>query len=84
VRNQTPKEAQYTIEVNEPAGAEVKIVGVSPITIPPKEMNRTEAWIVVPPSALQAGSVSSTIRVQFADGTEYTKVFPLLGPNSKP
>jgi cytochrome c oxidase accessory protein FixG len=84
VRNQTPKEAQYTIEVNEPAGAEVKIVGVSPITIPPQEMTRTEAWIVVPPSALQAGSVSSTIRVQFADGTEYTKVFPLLGPNSKP
>jgi len=84
VRNQTPKEAQYTIEVNEPAGAEVKIVGVSPITIPPQEMTRTEAWIVVPPSALQAGSVSSTIRVQFADGTEYTKVFPLLGPNSEP
>jgi len=84
VRNQTPKEASYTIEVSEPARAEVKVVGVSPVAVPSQEMIRTEAWIVVPPRTFAAGRQTATIRIVFADGTEHVREFPLLGPNDEP
>jgi cytochrome c oxidase accessory protein FixG len=91
VRNQTPTEAQFTIAVTEPSGAEVKVVGVSPVVVPPEEMIRTEAWIVVPPgvfdgdaqTATQTDTPTATIRIEFADGTEYVKQFPLLGPSDE-
>jgi cytochrome c oxidase accessory protein FixG len=83
VRNQTPKEASYDIQVNQPEGATVKMVGASPVTVAPEEMTRTEAWIVVPPETVEGGTRSAVIRVVFSDGTEYTEEFPLLGPSSE-
>ena len=82
VRNQTPKAASYEIKVDQPATASVRVVGVSPITVQPEEMTRTEAWVVVPPETIQNGTQQATIRIVFSDGTEHTAQFPLLGPSS--
>lgn len=82
VRNQTPKEASFEIKVDEPANASVRVVGVSPITVPPEQMARTEAWVVVPPGTIEEGTQQATVRVVFSDGTEHTAAFPLLGPSS--
>ena len=81
VRNQTPKQASYEIRVDEPAGASVRVVGVSPIEVAPEEMTRTEAWVVVPPGTIQGGTQEAVVRVVFSDGTEHTATFPLLGPS---
>jgi len=82
VRNQTPRAAQFTIRVDEPAAAEVKVVGVSPVSVAAEEMTRTEAWIVIPPETVRGGTAAATIRIVFDDGTEHTVDFPLLGPGT--
>ena len=80
VRNQTPKDATFTIEATEPAGAEVRLVGRPPVRVMAGEMTRVEAWVVVPPEDFSAGTAATTLRLTFADGTVETVPFTLLGP----
>jgi cytochrome c oxidase accessory protein FixG len=80
VRNQTPKDATFTIGVVEPAGAEVKVAGVSPVEVDAESMARIEAWVVVPPETVAEGRHDAVVRLTFDDGTETTHAFPLLGP----
>lgn len=81
VRNQTPKDASFSIEVLQPAGAEVNVVGVQPVTLAPQEMKRVEAWVVVPPGAFSGDTVDGLFRIRFDDGTTRDVRFPLLGPS---
>jgi len=81
VRNQTPVDATYTIHVTEPSTADVKVAGVSPIEVDAKTMNRTEAWIVLPPGSFTSQTKDATIEIRFDDGTTHTYSFPLLGPS---
>ena len=81
VRNQQQQAVTFTIETAEPAGAETRIVGVSPIPLEPGEMTRVEAWIVVPPDVVAGGSREAVFHLTFDDGTVETVPFTLLGPS---
>lgn len=81
VRNQQAEATSFTISTAQPAEAETRIVGISPIMLEPQEMKRVEAWIVVPPDAFTDGSTEGTFRLTFADGTVETRTFTLLGPS---
>lgn len=82
VRNQTSAEVSYTIDVAQPAGATLRVVGVSPITLAPEEMKRTEVWIVTPAEGFAASSQQEGVfTLQFSDGSAQRLSFPLLGPS---
>lgn len=81
VRNQTPNETSFTVEAVQPAGVDVRIVGVQPVTLAPQEMARVEAWIVAPSVAFENGRAEGLFRIRFADGTAHEVAFPLLGPS---
>ncbi len=81
VRNQQPYAATFTIEAVSPGEAEIRIVGVSPITLEPQEMKRTEAWIVTPRTSFTDDTVEGVFRLTFEDGTVEEVTFPLLGPS---
>jgi cytochrome c oxidase accessory protein FixG len=81
VRNQTPKDAAFTVEAAEPAGTSVRLVGRPPVRVSAGEMTRVEAWIVAPPEAFAGGSAATTLRLVFEDGTVETVPFTLLGPS---
>ena len=81
VRNQTARPVTFTLEAVEPVGADVRIVGTSPVALAPEEMKRTEAWIVVPPERFEGGQAEGAFRLRFSDGTERLVDFPLLGPS---
>jgi cytochrome c oxidase accessory protein FixG len=80
VRNQTPKDATFTIGVDSPEGAEVKVAGPSPVAVDAEAMTRIEAWVVVAPETVADGREDAVVRLTFSDGTTTTHVFPLLGP----
>lgn len=82
VRNQTASPASFEIAAVEPAGASVRVVGVSPIALDPQELARVEAWIVVPREAFAgSGQQPGTFELRFSDGTTETLTFTLLGPD---
>lgn len=85
VRNQTPNATRYTVSVLQPEGATAKILGRSPVPVDAEEMNRTEVWILTPPSVFDEGSGTHTARIklEFDDGTIDTMEFPLLGPTGR-
>lgn len=81
VRNQTASAASFEIEAVEPAGASVRVVGVAPVEVAPRELARAEAWIVLPREAFgEAGQRAATFELRFSDGTTETLSFTLLGP----
>ena len=80
VRNQTPNETAFTVEVAAPAGADVRLVGTQPVALAPQEMKRVEAWVVAPSAAFTAGTADGHFRLRFTDGTTHEIAFPLLGP----
>jgi cytochrome c oxidase accessory protein FixG len=84
LRNQTDAPAALTIAA-EPAGsAELRFVGVHPVSLLPGEMIRLEAWVVVPRSFFQASTNRvATFRITSTDGISETVSFPLLGPSAQ-
>ncbi len=81
VRNQTPKDATFSVEALEPADAELRVVGVSPVTLAPKEMKRVEVWVVLPEAELPGGRAEGRFLLKFDDGYTEEVSFPLLGPS---
>ena len=81
VRNQTPQPVSFEIAALAPAGAELRVVGVSPIELAPQEMKRTEVWVVVPPDVFEAGQRAAAFVLRFDNGTEVQQTFLLLGPS---
>lgn len=81
VRNQTPETATFSIGVAEPANAEVRVVGVQPISVNSTEMERPEVWVIVPREAFQGGTANATFVLDFSDGTVVRPTFTLLSPN---
>ena len=82
VRNQTPRPDAFTVGAVAPEGAEVKIIGVAPVSVEPHELTHVEAWIVMSPSVFAAGTVPGRFQLDFDSGEVSTVEFPLLG--SKP
>ncbi len=82
VRNQTPDPTNFTIEAVQPAGAEVKIVGTSPISLASQEMKRVEAWVVVPSGSFADGEEKAVFHLKFEDGAVEEVRFTLLGPTN--
>ncbi len=82
VRNQHNTASSFVIEAVRPAGAEVKVVGQSPVTLDAHEMKRIEAWIVVPADVFDGqAQADGRFTLRFEDGYEEDIAFPLLGPS---
>lgn len=84
VRNQTARATAFTVAAEAPAGLEVRLVGVPPVALGPREMRRVEAFVLAP-RALFAGrdEVEAVFVLRFADGAEERVTFPLLGPAAR-
>jgi cytochrome c oxidase accessory protein FixG len=80
VRNQTGEARSFEIRAVQPAGADVRLVGTSPITLDPGDMTRVEAWIVVPPEQLATGQTEGEFELVFDDGSIHRTSFTLIGP----
>ena len=82
VRNQTPNDATFDINVAAPADASVRVVGRAPVPVMAGQMTRIEAWVVVPREAFDASAeVPTDLRLTFSDGTVESIPFTLLGPS---
>ncbi len=81
VRNQQSAPTSFTIEVADPAGAELRIVGVTPIELDPSEMKRVETWVLVPRDAFDEDELEGAFHLVFEDGSVERVSFPLLGPS---
>lgn len=81
LRNRGHRPAQATLSVAAPDGAYLRVVGDQPIDLPPGELERTEAWITVPTSALENGEAQGTLDVTVNDESLTTVDVRLLGPN---
>lgn len=84
LRNMTSAAATVTIEVTEPAGAQLRIVGPSPVPLDPAEMKRLEVWVVAPQEGFVSGQQIARFGVDFSDGHREEVSFPLLGPSKSP
>ena len=82
VRNQKSEATSFTINAVQPAGAEVNIIGVSPVTLEPSEMKRVEAWVLIPADRFTGDSVEGVFELTFDDGTIEQVPFLLLGPSN--
>jgi len=80
VRNQKVQAASFEIDVLEPEGSSLRIVGAMPVTLEPKEMKRVEVWVVIPADVFTTTSRDGLFRLHFNDGTEIEHTYPLLGP----
>ncbi len=81
VRNQTNHPSAFTVTPVAPPGAELRVVGVTPVPLEPGEMKRVETWVIVPPDDFTAGSVDGVFRLDFDDGFTTDVTFRLLGPS---
>jgi polyferredoxin len=82
VRNQTARASSFEIEVEEPEDAEIRVVGVQPITLEPGEMKRIEAFVIFPTDAFKGSHMEGEFELKFSDGTVEKREFALLGPSN--
>lgn len=81
VRNQLQEAAAFSIEVRQPEGAELRIVGATPVTLEPGEMKRVEAWVIIPEEAFTDDRIDADFELVFEDGRREKASFTLLGPS---
>lgn len=80
VRNQSGTPSDVDLGVVQPAGAELRIVGVLPENLASGEITRFEVWVVAPVAAFENGRTEGVFRLDFAGGVSKTETFALLGP----
>jgi len=81
VRNQTAAPSGFTVTPGAMTDVEIRPVGVMPVPLEPGDMQRLEAWIIVPVDRFESGSSEATFVLEFADGSVREAPFTLLGPN---
>ncbi len=81
VRNQGDEAFTFTVEATAPAGAEVKLVGPSPVAVGPQQLKRIEAFVVAPSATFHSGAQQGHFVLRFSNGETYETDFPLLGPS---
>ncbi len=69
----------FTLQVIEPPGAELKILGDPDLTLASGQQKRLEAWVIVPPESVQSGRGRGVFRVDGA-GLSESIDYTLLGP----
>lgn len=69
----------FSLQIVEPAGAELKALGEPALTLASGEQKRLEAWVIVPPTAVPFGRGRGVFRVEGA-GLSQTVDYTLLGP----
>jgi cytochrome c oxidase accessory protein FixG len=80
VRNQTGKPTNVNVEVNNPKGIRVQVIGAPTISLQPAEMKHFEAFVVIPSSAFNhKDQLDATFHFKFSDGSAVDKHFTLLG-----
>jgi hypothetical protein len=81
LRNQSGSVQRFHIEPISPEGVEIKMMGASDIVLEHGQMERVEAWIVVPAESLgDTGNIPARFRVQGSEGLAKEVDFRLLGP----
>ncbi len=81
VRNQLNDPTSFNIEVIQPQGAQLQIIGASPVTLEPGEMKRIETFVMVPPEAFTDDRLEAEFELVFEDGKREKATFVLLGPS---
>ncbi|MFU8807052.1 MAG: cytochrome c oxidase accessory protein CcoG, partial [Bradymonadaceae bacterium] len=88
IQNRTGDDFVLSVVALEPQGTEVKLVGPSTVRVAAGDTGRVEAFVLVPPEALENGSAKGLFKVQARDATtssmgpSSTIEFMLLGPSS--
>jgi cytochrome c oxidase accessory protein FixG len=80
VHNRTDLAQDVRVELVEPEGARVQIVGPPTLTLTPGQMKREEAWVVIPKAAFKDGQVRGRFRVGSGPQLVEEIPFTLLGP----
>ena len=83
MQNRTGQARTMDVEILEPEGASVRIVGPQKIELAPSQMKRFDVWILVPRQAFEQGRSRAKLRI--GDGTEdldRVVTFPLIGPSA--
>ena len=82
VQNQTTEPTAFSVEVVAPEGASLRVGGLQPVAVAPRELARVEAFVVVAPETFAAGvQYEAQLRLTFEDGRTEVRPFPLLGPS---
>jgi cytochrome c oxidase accessory protein FixG len=82
IQNRTTNDTTATIHAIEPAGTEVRVVGLQEIALPGKATQRLETWVVVPAKAFaETDNLEGIFEVRTNDGRTQTLSFTLLGPS---
>jgi cytochrome c oxidase accessory protein FixG len=80
VHNRTGVAQNVRVELTEPAGARLQIVGPPILELVPGQMRREEIWIVMPRDAFHDGEVKGHFRVSGDAQNTRQLIFTLLGP----
>ncbi|MFP4598207.1 MAG: cytochrome c oxidase accessory protein CcoG [Persicimonas sp.] len=82
LRNRSGSAQRFHIEPISPKGLDIKMMGEPDIALEHGQMERVEAWIVVPEEALGSrGNVGARFRVEGSEGLAKEVDFRLLGPS---
>jgi cytochrome c oxidase accessory protein FixG len=80
VHNRLAVAQNVRVELVEPAGARLQIVGPPTLALSPGQMRREEAWVVMPAGAFKDGQVKGRFRVGDTPDAIREVSFTLLGP----
>ncbi len=80
LRNRTAESVDVRLKMTSPEGAEIRIIGEQVQALAPGEIQRFEAWIVVPASEMPPGGTDSTFEISVNDEVWKAIDFRLLGP----
>ncbi len=82
LRNRTADDATATLNIIEPHGAYLRVVGDERISLPSGDLKRTEAWITLPADEMPAGGTTASIEIAMDDEIIKTVEVRLLGPTN--
>ena len=80
VQNRSGKDATFTINVTEPAGAEVKMIGAKDFEVQNGKTKWVEAFILTPNAAFTDGQAQAVFDISNDHGQSTPWNFTLLGP----
>lgn len=81
VTNRSHADLAFTVRADAPAGAEVRVIGVSPIPVASGATERVEVWALFDARAFGGDEAEGRFTVAFSDSTEEAVAFPLLAPS---
>lgn len=76
------QDSEVDIVAIEPEGAEVRVIGQTPLQLQRGRHKRVESYVIVPKEAFTNGSVQGVFEIRADDGRTQRAKFNLLGPSN--